>query len=347
MTRSIRRNLYRLDSGRSSDHSRFDHLLHHLPLHCLHANIQWASGRFLGRGSFGCVYLRFYMPTREWVAAKECDLKIRRPGAHQDAPMDQLNEEIRLLASLDHANIVKYRGHEVNLLNSRLIIYMEYVPGGSLSELLQNRGPLLLSAIKHFTRQILMGLIYIHSRCITHRDIKSANILVDDRGVCKISDFGVSRINHGSASMHSMRGTVYNMAPEVVNNNGYSCKADIWSLACTVIEMWTADHPWPNQETASVIFSVKKKNYKIEIARVRREREITRAYRIPPFFAMVNGLPTAMTPPLFYDFLVLFDTLIVGLGPLLVFFFVYERHSLVWAFYHPFQTIVRLFCLIS
>ncbi|KAI8063894.1 kinase-like domain-containing protein [Gongronella butleri] len=259
---SIRRNLRRVDSRRSSEHSRLDNILPRLPFHRPRGNIQWARGRLIGRGAFGRVYLGFNTSTEEWIAAKELDLEIRSNGPQQGARIHQLNEEIRLLARLDHTNIVQYLGHQVDEPDRRLLIFMEYVPGGSVSRLLEDRGPLPLSVIKYFTRQILMGLTYIHGEHITHRDIKGANILVDNKGVCKISDFGLSRLNHGSASMRSMHGTVYFMAPEAVNNNGYTDKVDIWSLGCTVIEMWTANHPWPNHETFSVIFSVRKKKYK-------------------------------------------------------------------------------------
>ena len=74
-----------------------------------------------------------------------------------------------------------------------LNIFLEYVPGGSVSALLRNYGAFEETLCRHFVRQILQGLIYLHDQDIIHRDIKGANILVDNKGGIKISDFGISK----------------------------------------------------------------------------------------------------------------------------------------------------------
>lgn len=85
---------------------------------------------------------------------------------------------------------------------------------------------------------------------ILHRDIKGANVLVDSDGVCKLADFGAAKqIQHDllsatSEACHSLRGTPYWMAPEVIKQTGHGRPADIWSLGCTMIEMLTAKPPW-------------------------------------------------------------------------------------------------------
>ena len=72
-------------------------------------------------------------------------------------------------------------------------IFLEYVPGGSVTALLRNYGSFEEPLVKNFVRQILQGLNYLHERDIIHRDIKGANILVDNKGGVKISDFGISK----------------------------------------------------------------------------------------------------------------------------------------------------------
>jgi mitogen-activated protein kinase kinase kinase len=74
-----------------------------------------------------------------------------------------------------------------------LNIFLEYVPGGSVATLLRNYGAFEEPLVKNFVRQILFGLSYLHERDIIHRDIKGANILVDNKGGVKISDFGISK----------------------------------------------------------------------------------------------------------------------------------------------------------
>lgn len=74
-----------------------------------------------------------------------------------------------------------------------LNIFLEYVPGGSVTALLRNYGAFEEALVKNFVRQILTGLEYLHDKGIVHRDIKGANILVDNKGGVKISDFGISK----------------------------------------------------------------------------------------------------------------------------------------------------------
>ena len=93
------------------------------------------------------------------------------------------------------------------------------------------------------------------------QDLKSDNILVEEFGRCKITDFGISKraddINMIGAYT-SMQGSVFWMAPEVVNSEkkGYNSKIDIWSVGCVVLEMWTGERPWSGQGAAAVLHQV-------------------------------------------------------------------------------------------
>ena len=85
-----------------------------------------------------------------------------------------------------------------------------------------------------------------------HRDIKGANILVDDRGCIKLADFGASKILVGGSTLmdenQSLRGTPYFMAPEVIMQTGHGRKADVWSVGCTVLQMVTGRPPWKRKQ---------------------------------------------------------------------------------------------------
>ena len=157
-----------------------------------------------------------------------------------------LEAEVNLLKQLDHPNIVRYLGTEKTpkVLN----IFLEYVPGGSIASLLANFGSFKEPVVKLYTKQILLGLEYLHRNAIMHRDIKGANILVDNTGTVKLADFGASKkieelVTVGSGA-NSVKGTPYWMAPEVITQTGHGRQADIWSVACTVIEMATGKPPW-------------------------------------------------------------------------------------------------------
>jgi mitogen-activated protein kinase kinase kinase len=196
------------------------------------------------------------------IAVKQ--VEIPKTASDQDdgrqmQVVDALRSEGDTLKDLDHPNIVQYLGYEQTA--DFLSIFLEYVPGGSVGSCLRKHGKFDEQVTKSFTSQILDGLAYLHSVNILHRDLKADNILVDPSGVCKISDFGISKrsvdsYNNGSFTM--MQGSVFWMAPEVLNNNkqGYNAKIDIWSLGCVVLEMWCGRRPWQEADMIAVMFNV-------------------------------------------------------------------------------------------
>eukprot|EP00760_Papus_ankaliazontas_P033008 PhM_4_TR6131/c3_g1_i1/m.55767 len=121
---------------------------------------------------------------------------------------------------------------------------MEYVPGGSIESLVRRFGRLHDRIVRMYTRQILVGLEYLHRHGVLHRDIKGGNILVTDRGVVKLADFGCSKRITDSDSRQYTVGTALFMSPEVIKDSRYSEQSDIWAVGCTVLEMLTGELPW-------------------------------------------------------------------------------------------------------
>ncbi|KAK4698471.1 mitogen-activated protein kinase kinase kinase, partial [Phenoliferia sp. Uapishka_3] len=246
--------------------------------------LKWIKGALIGVGAFGSVYLGMNPTSGSLMAVKQVELPTG--SSHNEerkkSMLDALEREIELLKVLQHESeptsppasvflplLIKVLGKRTDIVqyldsssdDTHLNIFLEYVPGGSVAALLSNYGAFEEALVSKFVRQILTGLHYLHEREIIHRDIKGANILVDNKGGIKISDFGISKKVEDNlltgAHRPSLQGSVYWMAPEVVKQTSYTSKADIWSLGCLVVEMLTGQHPWANLTQMQAIFRVR------------------------------------------------------------------------------------------
>ncbi|KAG6851007.1 hypothetical protein H0H93_004494 [Arthromyces matolae] len=223
---------------------------------------KWIKGALIGAGSFGKVYLGMDASTGLLMAVKQVELPTgSAPNQERKKSMlSALEREIELLKNLQHVNIVQYLYSSLD--DEFLNIFLEYVPGGSVTALLRNYGAFEEPLVKNFVRQILEGLNYLHERDIIHRDIKGANILVDNKGGIKISDFGISKkvddnlMTSNRVNRPSLQGSVFWMAPEVVKQSAHTKKADIWSVGCLVVEMLTGEHPWAQLTQMQAIFKI-------------------------------------------------------------------------------------------
>lgn len=211
---------------------------------------QWEKGARLGSGSFGTVY--------EGISSEGFFFAVKEVSLLEQGSQSvyQLEQEIEMLSQFEHENIVRYLGTET--ADSKLYIFLELVTQGSLANLYQ-KYVLRDSHASAYTRQILLGLKYLHDKKVVHRDIKSANILVASDGTVKLADFGLAKATRLN-DLKSCKGTIFWMAPEVLNhmNNGYGLPADIWSLGCTVLEMLTRHVPYYPLELGQAIYRIGK-----------------------------------------------------------------------------------------
>ncbi|CEJ56335.1 Putative Serine/threonine kinase [Penicillium brasilianum] len=219
-------------------------------------------GQLIGKGTYGRVYLGMNADNGEVLAVKQVEINARIAGTDRDRIKEMvaaLDQEIDTMQHLEHPNIVQYLGCERGEMS--ISIYLEYISGGSVGSCLRKHGKFEESVVRSLTRQTLDGLAYLHDMGILHRDLKADNILLDLDGTCKISDFGISKKTddiYGNDSTNSMQGSVFWMAPEVIQSQGqgYSAKVDIWSLGCVVLEMFAGRRPWSKEEAIGAIFKL-------------------------------------------------------------------------------------------
>lgn len=221
---------------------------------------QWQKGKLLGRGTYGSVYEAMNRETGSLCAMKEVD--IIPDDTKSSECIRQLEQEIRVLRTLEHPNIVQYLGSEI--IEDRFCIYLEYVHPGAINKYVKEHcGALTESVVRNFTRHILSGLAYLHSKKTVHRDIKGANLLVDASGVVKLADFGLAKHLSAHSNDLSLKGSPHWMAPEVLQavlrkdaNMEDTCTMDIWSLGCTLIEMVTGKPPWNEFNAGQAMFNM-------------------------------------------------------------------------------------------
>eukprot|EP00435_Cladocopium_sp_Y103_P013807 s2236_g3.t1 len=148
------------------------------------------QGESLGRGAYGEVFKA--MVAGKFMAVKKIPLDFSLGQKQAEREANVLLQEINTLKRLKHPRIVRYHG--CIRMNSEedpaLLIFLEYMPSGSIKAVLEKFGAYGIRLVKKYTRQILEGLDFLHSEKIVHRDVKGANILIDAAGNAKLADFG-------------------------------------------------------------------------------------------------------------------------------------------------------------
>ncbi len=187
----------------------------------------------LGSGGFGTVYLA----EDTWIG-KRVALKIPH---RQGLDFGELLREPRLLASLNHPNIVTVITAEKQ--DNVFFIVMEYVPGDTLETIIASRGVLDLTLALDYTCQIANAVEHAHRQGVIHRDLRPANVFVTEKGLLKVGDFGTSRFLEIAAHGTTVIGSPPYMAPEQFEGRAVFA-SDLYSLGVTMYQMLTGALPY-------------------------------------------------------------------------------------------------------
>ncbi|KAG0182083.1 hypothetical protein DFQ29_005924 [Apophysomyces sp. BC1021] len=203
----------------------------------------------IGYGSSAVVYCAVYKPLNKRVAVKLIDLDM-----FERNQIDELRRETALMALSKHPNVLPVYGSFVN--GSKLYIVTPYLSAGSCLDIMKTTFPDGFDEVTIATilKQALEGLVYLHKNNHIHRDVKAGNLLMDEHGTVLLADFGVSSsLSENGDLRRTFVGTPCWMAPEVMEQQGYDYKADIWSFGITALELSTGHAPFAKYPPMKVL----------------------------------------------------------------------------------------------
>ena len=213
----------------------------------------------IGVGSYGRIY----------KAKKNNQIYVLKeiPIDESEEKIQNIKNEANLLASLNNKFVVKY--YESFQIDQNIYIVMEYCEGGDLCTYItmhqkesNNNFKFEEDLIWKLFIQISLGLFYIHSKKIVHRDIKSLNIFLTKNMDGKIGDLGIAKLLEDTKFAKTFVGTPYYVSPEMCKNKPYNEKSDIWALGCLLYEMITLNHPFRADNQAALFIKILHSNYK-------------------------------------------------------------------------------------
>ena len=198
----------------------------------------------VGKGSFGeAVLVRSKQDGRRYIA------KAIESAAMTAKEKRDVQNEITILARLNHTNIVRYLEHFED--GTLIFIVMEYADGGDLNNKIKEQKkkepltPFEPKLAMFWFLQICMALKYLHDNHILHRDLKTANVFLTTKNIVKLGDFGISTILQNTlACAKTVCGTPYYFSPELCQSKPYNNKSDVWALGVVFYETLTLQRPF-------------------------------------------------------------------------------------------------------
>jgi serine/threonine protein kinase len=204
----------------------------------------------VGEGGMAAVY-KAYQPSMErYVALKV----LPRTYAEDPQFVSRFKREAKLLAQLQHPHILPV--FDFGMAEGYTFIVMPFIQGGKLTDAMKGE-PLPLARIRQVITQVGDALDYAHERGMIHRDVKPSNILIDERGNCLLTDFGLARMVEDSVNLTSsgaIMGTPAYMSPEQGSGQKIDARSDIYSLGIVLFEMATGRVPYQAETPVAIVF---------------------------------------------------------------------------------------------
>ena len=201
----------------------------------------YIKGEKIGKGGFSTCYKLYNVQDKKIYAAKEI---IKDKSSY-----DRIKNEIDIYEYLKHDNIVNQKEHFT--YNDTQYLIFEFCENRDLSHLIDKRKKLKEIEVQYYITQLIQALIHLHDRNIVHRDLKLGNIFLTGKMELKLGDFGLAKkLSFPDEKISERVGTPAYMAPEILENMGYSLEVDIWSLGVIMYYLIIGKLPFnkPNQE---------------------------------------------------------------------------------------------------
>lgn len=206
-------------------------------------------GEKIASGSSGDMHRGSYL-------GQDVAIKVLKSEQLSELSGVEFAQEVMILREVQHRNVVRFIGACTRPPD--FCIVTEYMPGGSLYSFLHKQDQALeLSVLLKFALDVCKGMAYLHQNNIIHRDLKTANLLMDNDNVVKVADFGVARFQNQGGVMTAETGTYRWMAPEVINHRPYDQKADVFSFAIVLWELATLKLPYESMTPVQAALGVR------------------------------------------------------------------------------------------
>ncbi|KAJ3685762.1 hypothetical protein LUZ61_014926 [Rhynchospora tenuis] len=207
-------------------------------------------GNKVASGSYGDLYKGTY-------CSQEVAIKVIKAEGVNVNVLREFAHEVSIMRKIRHKNVVQFIGA---CTRPKLCIVTEFMSGGSLYDYLHKENDFLkVPALLRVAIDVSKGMNYLHQNNIIHRDLKTANILMDENKVVKVSDFGVARVKAQSGVMTAETGTYRWMAPEVIAHKLYDHKADVFSFGILLWELLTGKVPYDDMTPVQAAIGVVQK----------------------------------------------------------------------------------------